>query len=337
MSRKLPVMRLHKASGQWVLSTGGRLNYLGKDQAEAAERGTRILADWIGQGRPSRRCRGATVAELGQAFKEHEYSRFGASERRYFDLVLDRLKVFCGRQPAAAFGPATMRGMQTAMADAGLARGYIGGTTRRIRSLFRWAVATDQVEPSVLTKLTAAPSFSGGGPGRSRVTPRLEEVETVLEVLPEGWKAPVEIQWRGGMRVGELLQLRPRLIEIEGKLWIYRPTSHKSAHRGRERNVLLGPRSQALLRPLLPKDEGRLVFTFTARTYNRALAKACAQAGVERFSSHALRRSWGTLIRKRFGLDHARAALGHSSPTVTAEFYADLDIGVGREAALQLG
>ena len=46
---------------------------------------------------------------------------------------------------------------------------------------------------------------------------------------------------------------------------------------------------------------------------------------------HQLRHAVATGLRREFGLDFARAVLGHSSPVVT-EVYAELDEAKAREA-----
>ena len=51
---------------------------------------------------------------------------------------------------------------------------------------------------------------------------------------------------------------------------------------------------------------------------------------------HQLRHTAATLIRKEFGLDAARAVLGHRSPAIT-EVYAEIDEGKASEVALKLG
>lgn len=51
---------------------------------------------------------------------------------------------------------------------------------------------------------------------------------------------------------------------------------------------------------------------------------------------HQLRHSFATMVRKLFGLDAARAVLGHSSPIVT-EVYAEIDRNKSAEVAMRVG
>ncbi|PCJ52062.1 MAG: recombinase XerD [Planctomycetota bacterium] len=59
-------------------------------------------------------------------------------------------------------------------------------------------------------------------------------------------------------------------------------------------------------------------------SYRRAIHRACDKAGIARWSPNQLRHSAATRIRKDYGIDAARALLGHSSSTIT-EVYAELD------------
>jgi integrase len=49
------------------------------------------------------------------------------------------------------------------------------------------------------------------------------------------------------MRPGEVCRLRPCDVDRSGPVWLYRPGRHKTAYRGRERVVPIGPKAQAVL------------------------------------------------------------------------------------------
>ncbi len=75
---------------------------------------------------------------------------------------------------------------------------------------------------------------------------------------------------------------------------------------------------------------------YTTDTYRQAIGRACKSAGVPHWHPHQLRHNFATEVRKEFGLEAARAALGHRSAVVT-EVYAERDQGVAREIASQVG
>jgi integrase len=75
---------------------------------------------------------------------------------------------------------------------------------------------------------------------------------------------------------------------------------------------------------------------YNKNSYYRAIARGCDRAGVPRWHPNQLRHLAATRLRKEFGLDVARAVLGHSSPAVT-EVYAELDLGKAAEAMARVG
>jgi integrase len=71
------------------------------------------------------------------------------------------------------------------------------------------------------------------------------------------------------------------------------------------------------------------------RKTNR-LAERAGLPGIGDWHPHQLRQNAATLLRREFGLDVARAVLGHSSPAVT-EVYAELDMTKAAEAMERVG
>jgi integrase len=185
----------------------------------------------------------------------------------------------------------------------------------------------------------------------------------------------VELQRLSGMRPGEVVSMRTIDLDTSGKVWSYIPESHKTEHHGRRRLIHFGPRAQAVLKPWLRTDLAASLFSpaeamaerqaakrekrktpvqpsqrgrakpkpsktpgdaYTVESYRRAITYGCGLAGVPKWHPHQLRHSAATQLRKEFGLDVARAVLGHSSPAVT-EVYAELDLTKASEAMERVG
>jgi hypothetical protein len=79
--------------------------------------------------------------------------------------------------------------------------------------------------------------------------------------------AMVRLQRLTGMRPGEVVIMRGIDLETTGKVWVYRPGSdqgehgaHKTAHRGQDRVILIGPRGQDVLRPWLRLNRTEYLF-----------------------------------------------------------------------------
>lgn len=80
-----------------------------------------------------------------------------------------------------------------------------------------------------------------------------EHVAPVLAQLTPTLRTMVELLWWTGMRTGELVSMKPQEIAREGKVWTYSPPQHKTAWRGKGREIPLGPRAQELLTPFLDR------------------------------------------------------------------------------------
>lgn len=50
-------------------------------------------------------------------------------------------------------------------------------------------------------------------------------------------------------------------LDTTGKVWLYRPKTHKTEHHDRERLICLGPRAQAVVRPFLVDDLKAFLFS----------------------------------------------------------------------------
>ena len=164
-------------------------------------------------------------------------------------------------------------------------------------------------------------------------------------------------------------------IDPSGRLWVYTPESHKTEHHGRERRIYIGPRAQETLRPWLrselhvylfspseaeaerraeqrrkrkspvqPSQESRRKARprkgpggrYTPNSLRQAIVNACDRAGVPAWHPNQLRHNAATALRREFGLDTARAVLGHSSSAVT-EVYAEIDQAKAAGAMERIG
>ncbi len=174
----------------------------------------------------------------------------------------------------------------------------------------------------------------------------------------------VRLQLLTGMRPGEAVIMRAEDIDREHDIWVYRPATHKNAHRGHERAVYIGPQGQQVLWPFLQgKGQGALfspreaeeernerkrkgkdkagrrkgrkaprwLEQYDVASYRRSIRRACERAEIEPWSPHRLRHTSATRIRQQFGIEAARVILGHRSAAVT-EIYAEID----KEKALQV-
>jgi integrase len=110
--------------------------------------------------------------------------------------------------------------------------------------------------------------------------------------------------------------------------------AERSAERRRDRKTPLTPSQIARVRKAKPAKSPGLCYT--SNSYRQAIVKACLKAGIPDWHPNQLRHNAATRLRKEFGLDTARAVLGHSSTAVT-EVYAELDAEKAAEAMERIG
>lgn len=273
---KLPSYRLHKPSGQAVVSLGRKVVYLGPHGSKASRAEyDRVLAEWLAnrrsrRGPTSNGASGLLVNEMilrYWVFAKQHYRRDGRPTRE-LDNIRDALRpvqALYGHTTAAQFGPLAVKAVRRAMIDDGLARTTINFRVSKIRRAFKWAAENELIAPGVYHGLMTVASLLRGRDGVRESEP----VKTVPEAhvaaalphMSQPVRAMVELQSLTGMRPGEAMAMRGADIDRSGAVWTYRPASPKTANHGHERVILLGPQAQAVLGPWLGVDPAAFLFS----------------------------------------------------------------------------
>ncbi|HEX2953090.1 MAG TPA: site-specific integrase [Bacillota bacterium] len=349
----------------------GKRHYLGPyDSPESKASYQRLLVEWtVGNRQPVASTNEITVVELIARYWRHVESYYrkpnGAptSEVKNIQLTLRPLKELYGPTPAAKFGPLSLKAVREKMIEKGWCRKSVNQNIGRIKRMFRWATENELIPPTVFHGLQ---SVSGLRIGRSEA-PESEPVKPVPEVSIAAVKpyvsrqvwALIQLQLHTAARSGELLKLRTIDIDISGKIWLYRPRDHKTAHHGNQRTIYLGPKAQDITKEFMsnrsidaylfspreaeaerhaqakvhrrpnqkpnPKKTQRVIGDhYTVVSYRRCIARACEIAKIPEWNPHQLRHSAATFIRKEFGLEAAQIMLGHSRADVT-QIYAEVN------------
>jgi integrase len=203
-----------------------------------------------------------------------------------------------------------------------------------------------------------------------------EHVERTLPFLPAPVRAMVRLQHLTGCRSGEAMVMRAIDLNMTGPVWVYRPHRHKNMHRGIDRVIFLGPQAQEIIKPFLTTNLEAYLFSprayvermhaqravtratkrtpselkrrrkakpkrkpgerYTRRSYRLAVVRACKKAGVPAWSPLQLRHTAATRIRAQFGLEAAKAILGHTR-VETSQIYAERDMGRAEEIMREIG
>lgn len=376
-----PSYCLHQASGQAYVWLNGREHYLGRygsPESQAAYQ--RIVAEWL-LTRTAPVPRAAAQAELFRAdlrvnellvayleFAEGYYVKNGRPTGELVNMkdAMKPVQALYDTLPVAQFGPLCLRAVRERMIEKGLSRKVVNARINRVRRIFKWGVEHELVAPGVLQGLqSVAPLKRGRSEAREtgRVVPVAQaHIDAVTARVTRPVKAMIQLQLVTGMRPGEVVLMRTSDIDMSGKVWEYRPASHKTEHHEIERVIFLGPQAQQIIRPFLQAHVHAYLFRpadalrdlhdrraaaahvrrsagqlrrkpkprktpgehYTSASYCYAIHKACQQAEIPDWGPNRLRHNAATFLRREFGLDAARVILGHTSAAIT-EVYAEMD------------
>ena len=283
-STRVPSYRLHKASGQAVVTLDGKDCYLGKHGSkESRARYERQVAEYLANGRKlPRETRDGpyTVGVLCDQFLTHAERTYvapdGTTSREVANvhLALRGLVQLFLDMDAEEFGPKALVLYRDRQIHAGLARKTVNQRVGIVRRAFRWATQEEKVSHSILHGLEAVEGLQKGRSGvhdPEPVQPVPEaHIEAALPFMPEPVRAMARLQLLTGARPGEMVALRLSDIDMSGEVWIYKPPAHKNAWRGQERTIPIGPKGQAILREFMrPGYQERYLFSPTLSELRR--------------------------------------------------------------------
>ncbi len=382
---KTPKYRRHSAGGRdrAFVELDGQRHYIGRyGSPESIHQYDQLVAEWLASGRTKRvETNELTVVELCAWFLRHAAQHYRRADGtttgtiHNFKAVIRHLKALYGPTPAAEFGPLALKAVRQRMVDAGWSRNVINQGLSFLRGIFRWAAAEELIPIGVHEALRAVEPLR-----RGRTAAR--ETELVKPVPPahirairrhvsrQVW-AMIEIQRLTGMRPGEVVQMRAVDLDMTGRVWTYRPPTHKTAHHGHSRTVYLGPRAQTILRPFLRTELAAPLFSprdaraekaasakshrrpgqpesprktarrvrdgYDVHSYRRAIERACLVAGVAEWAPNRLRHNAATRLRREFGIDLAQTILGHRVGSAITEIYAQANVSKAKAVVAKVG
>jgi integrase len=380
--RRIPTYRLHKPTGQAVVTIDGRDHYLGRHGTPASRAlYDRLIAEWLAR-KPAAPC--PTVDEILVRYLEFArayYRKSGVetAEVANLQLSLRPLHNRFGALRVVEFGPRALKTVRQDLIASGVSRLEINRRVGRIRRMFRWAASEELIPAGIVEALSTVADLKRGRTTARENPPVTAVPESFVDavrpfVSRQVW-AMIELQRLTGMRPGEVTIMRTVDLDVTGRIWTYRPSTHKMEHADRSRTVHLGPRAQEILRPWLRPNLEEFLFQpreaeaerraelrqrrktpvppsqrdratpdpkkqpgdrYETRAYAHAIARACRKAGVPAWGPNRLRHLAATLLRREFGLDVAQVVLGHASPDTTL-IYAEADRQRAAEAMLRMG
>jgi integrase len=372
---RVPKYRKHSSGRAFAEHQGKRHYFPGKfesaeSRAAYAELLTRALT------RPAtektsapKRAASLTLMELCLAWLDH---LGGAEDSSAYYNAKALTQVIAREAPAelvADFSPkrllalrehfvAERRDHQGTLLKRAWGRAYVNSQTHHLRRIIRWGVEQELVTACHLDALGAV---SGLRKGRTtaadpkQIKPAdLRTVAAITRAAPLTLATMIRTQLRTGMRSHHLCALRVIDIDMSRDVWVYTPRRHLKGN-AKELRILIGPKTQRMLAPLLDRDELAYLFNpresaaqrnrtphpavrehYDSGTYRQAIQHVADRLGIAPFHPHQLRHSAGTRARRELGLETAQAVLGHDRIDVT-QIYAEKHLALAEEYAKRFG
>ena len=270
MKSKMPSLRPHKPSGRAVVTLGGKDHYCGAWGSKAAEAEyRRLVGEWTASGGVlvHGSDRAITVAEMVLAYRmfAKRYYAPPSQEQTQIRLALKPVIDRYAHTQAKAFGPLALKAVRETWIQEGLARRYINQRIGRIVRAWGWAVENELLPADCWQALKAVKGLRANRSAAKETEPVRPVADAVFEAtLPEIGSPQIRAMLRfmrlTGARPGEVCIMRTGDIDRSNSPWEYRPQTHKTAHRGHERVIPIGPRAQAVLADWLRADPEAFMF-----------------------------------------------------------------------------
>ena len=289
---------------------------------------------------------GVTCTELCAAYWRHaraHYRKKDGTPTTHIHTVrqvIRDFRRFYGSIPVAEFGPRSLVAMRQVWIEgrhrvgddqtpSPLSRKFVNDLTSQLKLIFKWGVAQELVPASVYEGLRTVAGLSAGRSSARETEPvgpvPHAHVNAIEPFVSRQVWALIQLQLLTAARGGELVIMRAVDLDTSGKIWLYKPVSHKTLHHGKERVIFIGPRAQEVIKPFL---KGRLVNAYlfspreaaaelkarqakgsrrpgqkpnprktdravgdcyTSASFRKAVQRACDEAGVPKWSPHQLR------------------------------------------------
>lgn len=266
-----PSYRLHKASGQAVVTLNGEDVYLGPFQSKKSRREyDRVTGEWLARGRQRPGAgAGRRVADVIIAYWRFASVYYGTPARlsrlASIKSALGLLRRTYGDTPVRDFGPLALQVVRERMVKEGWSRSYVNEQVSRIKRMFKWAAARELIPPTVPHGLETVEGLRRGEADVRDSVPvgPVDEgmIEATLPHASRQVRSMIDLQLATGMRPGETCIIRRCDIDTSGEVWVYRPEFHKGEHRGYARVIYLGPKAKAIITPFFKPELEAYLFS----------------------------------------------------------------------------
>jgi integrase len=220
--------------------------------------------------------------------------------------------------------------------SAKLRSGLSWRTVKGLRTLFGTVMAAAEADEIIPSNPVRKTRFPRRGPAKDRAVIAPDKIQELLAALPEPSRSLAHLLVFTGLRIGELLALRWRDVDLERcglrvTQSVYDGHFDEPKSQRSKRSIPLGAKSIEILAARKPAgvNPDALVFGTDTGTpldrhnlVNRQLKPTCKKLGLTGVSWHWLRHANATLLDAvGTPLGTVQALLGHSSSAITRDVY----------------
>ena len=268
---RIPSYRLHKASGQGTTKLRGKCYYFGPfDEPVSLQRYNELIARYIlsnqsqvfGQSESQ-----IVVAEAFNLYMAHAKEYYGATTTEYENLrrALNPLVLLIPRLPINDFGPVYFKEIRSWWLKRDVSRQYINAQMKRVRRLLKWLASEGKLIASNFEAIRCVAPLKAGRT-TAKEAPAITSVDDAVVAATLPFLSPtvrdmVQVQRLTGCGPGEVCQIKPSMVDRSNEVWEIRMSSHKSAWRGKERSIFVGPKAQQVLGSYLDRPTDLYCFS----------------------------------------------------------------------------
>jgi integrase len=208
-----------------------------------------------------------TVKHITAGYRDHIATKYANTpqEHHRHSRLCDQLDEKFGDVEATEFGPVRLKAFRDDRVAEGLARKYVNRLVNCVVAIFRHSVASELIGIATVERLKTLEPLRYGQTAAhetAAVEPvDIEHVRRTAAYLTPVVKAMLRVQIATGARPKEVCMMRPRDIDRSGKVWLYRPSSHKTTHAGRSKTIPLVDDAREAVTDFLNRDPDAFLFS----------------------------------------------------------------------------
>ncbi len=270
MPRRVPSYRRH-CSGQARVTIRSRDIMLGPfDSPESHEKYGKVIAEYLASQTPRTFAKPVDIVLIGELVADYliyAQAYFGdAKEGKNVKRAVKPVAALYAELPVEEFGALQFKAVREQwLLDGTRARGYVNGQMARVLRFLKWAVSEGKMPSSVVESCRCVSSLKRGKCQATESEPimpvELKLVDATLPHLTRVVGDMVRFQLATGCRPGEVVQITPAMVDRTDEVWTISIREHKTAWRGREKCIYVGPKAQEVLRPYLLRGSDEPCFS----------------------------------------------------------------------------